>query len=42
VQAVNEADEVLAAKRANKVLECDLKVEEEPEWRAVKKEVHGI
>jgi hypothetical protein len=42
LQAVNERDEVLAAKRADKVLQCDLTAEEEPEWRAVKKTVHSV
>jgi len=38
------SDEVLAAKRQNKMLECDLTQEEGagPAWRAVKKEVHEV
>lgn len=43
LQAFDEDDEVLAAKRADKVLECDLTAEGEgPEWRAVQKTVHGL
>ncbi|EFN53331.1 expressed protein [Chlorella variabilis] len=42
-RAFDEDDEVLAAKRADKVLECDLTAEGEgPEWRAVQKTVHGL
>ena len=39
VQAVNPADEVLAAKRQGQELECDLTGgdEEAPEWRAAKR-----
>ena len=41
-QATNDNDEVLAAKQANQVLECDLTADDEPAWRAVKKEVHQV
>lgn len=37
-----EGDEVLAAKRENKTLECDLTADEEPQWRAVKQEAIDV
>ncbi|KAI7837478.1 hypothetical protein COHA_008671 [Chlorella ohadii] len=41
-KVTNDNDEVLAAKQANQVLECDLTADDEPAWRAVKKEVHQV
>ncbi|PRW51073.1 pyrroline-5-carboxylate reductase [Chlorella sorokiniana] len=41
-KVTNANDEVLAAKQDNKVLECDLTADDEPAWRAVKKEVHSV
>ncbi|KAI7837477.1 hypothetical protein COHA_008670 [Chlorella ohadii] len=41
-KVTSDNDQVLAAKRANQVLECDLTADDEPAWRAVKKEVHQV
>ena len=42
LQEPAEGDEVLAAKRENKTLECDLTADEEPQWRAVKQEAIDV
>ncbi|KAL4443385.1 hypothetical protein ABPG75_011122 [Micractinium tetrahymenae] len=42
VREPEEGDEVLAARRENKTLECDLTAEEEPQWRAVKQEAIDV
>lgn len=43
-QVPNEADEVLAAKRAHKVLECDLTGDDElaPAWKVKQEEAHTV
>ncbi|KAL4443389.1 hypothetical protein ABPG75_011126 [Micractinium tetrahymenae] len=41
-KAPGEGDEVLAAKQENKQLQCDLTAEDEPQWRAVKQQVHSV